>query len=59
MNICILRSTSAINVCSGWSLSSRLVEVKILKANQYCNHDNTMQINNKSRPERTVCSQSK
>lgn len=48
-----------VSVCSGWSLFSHLAEGKILKANQYCNHDNTLQINNKSRPERTVCSQSK
>lgn len=39
---------------SGWSSSSRLLEVKILKGKQYCNHDNTMQIDNKSRPEDDV-----
>lgn len=49
MSVCV-------SVCSGWSSSSYLLEVKIIKVKQYCNHDHTMHIDSKSRAEITVCS---
>lgn len=42
------------SVCSGSSSSMSLLALMNLKATQYCNHDNIMQIH--SSPERTVCS---